>query len=222
MATLNTGTAWERMLVPAFVYFFAKLYPFRLVEDGRTAAAAGGCMLVRRNVLERAGGLEAIRGALIDDVALGRLIKRRGEGRCRLDLSRDVVSRRPYPRLADLWNMVARSAYDQLRYSPVLLTGTVLGLLLVYVLPPVATVTGAVALASGDGAASLVTLIAGALAWALMTLTYTPILRFYGLSVLRAPALPFVALMYTGMTIDSARRHHTGRGASWKGRTLAR
>jgi hopene-associated glycosyltransferase HpnB len=86
MATLNTGTAWERMLVPAFVYFFAKLYPFRLVEDGRTAAAAGGCMLVRRNVLERAGGLEAIRGALIDDVALGRLIKRRGEGRCRLDL----------------------------------------------------------------------------------------------------------------------------------------
>jgi len=217
MATLNTGTAWERLLVPAFVYFFAKLYPFRLVEDGRTAAAAGGCMLVRRSVLERAGGLEAIRGAVIDDVAMGRLIKRRGGGRCRLDLSRDVVSRRPYPRLADLWDMVARSAYDQLRYSPVLLAGTVLGLLLVYAVPPLATVIGALA----QGAAATVTLAAGATAWALMSLTYTPMLRFYGLSALRAPALPLVALLYTAMTVDSALRHHTGR-TTWKGRTLVR
>jgi hopene-associated glycosyltransferase HpnB len=221
MATLTTDTAWERLIVPAFVYFFSQLYPFRLVEDGRTAAAAGGCMLIRRGVLERAGGLEAIRGAVIDDVAMGRLIKRRGGGRCRLDLSHDVVSRRPYPRLADLWNMVARSAYDQLRYSPTLLAGTVLGMLLVYVAPPVATLTGAIALAMGDGVAPLTTFAAGAVAWAFMSLTYAPMLRFYGLSVLRAPALPFVGLMYTGMTLDSARRHHTGQGASWKGRVLS-
>ncbi|MGW5410820.1 glycosyltransferase [Actinomadura geliboluensis] len=214
MATLSVRTRWERVIVPAFVYFFAQLYPFRRVtRDGaRTAAAAGGCMLVRRDVLEEAGGVAAIRGALIDDVAMGRLIKRAG-GRCRLDLSRDVVSRRPYPRLADLWMMIARSAYHQLRYSPALLAGTVLGLLLLYAVPPVATIAGAV---TADSTA----LAAGAVAWALMTLTYVPMLRFYGLSPLRALGLPLVALMYAAMTVDSARRHRAGRGGAWKGRTV--
>ncbi|TDD85914.1 glycosyltransferase [Actinomadura darangshiensis] len=215
MATLNTATRWERVVVPAFVYFFAQLYPFRRVtRDGsRTAAAAGGCMLVRREVLERAGGLAAIHDALIDDVAMGRLIKRAG-GRCRLDLSRDVVSRRPYPRLADLWTMIARSAYHQLRYSPALLAGTVLGLLLLYAVPPAATIAG---LAAGNDAA----LAAGALAWLIMAVTFTPMLRFYGLSPLRALALPLVALMYSAMTLDSARRHRSGQGGAWKGRTAA-
>ncbi|WP_301174439.1 glycosyltransferase [Actinomadura geliboluensis] len=214
MATLSVRTRWERVIVPAFVYFFAQLYPFRRVtRDGaRTAAAAGGCMLVRRDVLEKAGGVAAIRGALIDDVAMGRLIKRAG-GRCRLDLSRDVVSRRPYPRLADLWMMIARSAYHQLRYSPALLAGTVLGLLLLYAVPPAATITGAVA-------ADSTALAAGAVVWALMTLTYVPMLRFYGLSPLRALGLPLVALMYAAMTVDSARRHRAGRGGAWKGRTV--
>lgn len=214
MATLSVRTRWERVIVPAFVYFFAQLYPFRRVtRDGaRTAAAAGGCMLVRRDVLEKAGGVAAIRGALIDDVAMGRLIKRAG-GRCRLDLSRDVVSRRPYPRFADLWMMIARSAYHQLRYSPALLAGTVLGLLLLYAVPPAATIAGA---AMGDRTA----LVAGALAWALMTLTHVPMLRFYGLSPLRALGLPLVALMYAAMTVDSARRHRAGRGGAWKGRTV--
>ena len=211
MATLSVRTRWERVIVPAFVYFFAQLYPFRRVtRDGaRTAAAAGGCMLVRRAALDRAGGLAAIHGALIDDVAMGRLIKRAG-GRCRLDLSRDVLSRRPYPRLADLWMMIARSAYHQLRYSPVLLAGTVLGLLLLYAVPPAATCTG-----------RPVAVTAGALAWALMVLSYVPMLRFYGLSPVRAIALPVVALMYAAMTVDSARRHRTGRGGAWKGRTTA-
>ncbi|WP_433473782.1 glycosyltransferase [Spirillospora sp. CA-142024] len=215
MATLNTRTRWERVIVPAFVYFFAQLYPFRRVtRDGtRTAAAAGGCMLVRRGALAEAGGLAAIRDALIDDVALGRLIKRAG-GRCRLDLGREVVSRRPYPRLADLWTMIARSAYHQLRYSPALLAGTVLGLLLLYAVPPAATIAG---LAARSG----VPLVAGALAWMLMAVTYSPMLRFYGLSPLRAPALPLVALMYAAMTLDSARRHRAGRGGAWKGRTAA-
>ncbi|MEV4670692.1 glycosyltransferase [Actinomadura sp. NPDC049382] len=214
MATLSVRTRWERVIVPAFVYFFAQLYPFRRVtRDGaRTAAAAGGCMLVRRDVLEKAGGVAAIRGALIDDVAMGRLIKRAG-GRCRLDLSRDVVSRRPYPRLADLWMMIARSAYHQLRYSPALLAGTVLGLLLLYAVPPAATIAGAVA-------ADSTALAAGAVAWALLTLTYVPMLRFYGLSPLRALGLPLVALMYAAMTVDSARRHRAGRGGAWKGRTV--
>ncbi|WP_089328820.1 glycosyltransferase [Actinomadura meyerae] len=216
MATLSVRTRWERVIVPAFVYFFAQLYPFRRVtrDKARTAAAAGGCMLVRRAVLERAGGVAAIRGALIDDVAMGRLIKRAG-GRCRLDLGRDVVSRRPYPRLADLWMMIARSAYHQLRYSPALLAGTVLGLLLLYAVPPAATLTAATGLAGGRTA-----LVAGALAWMLMALTYAPMLRFYGLSPLRALGLPLVALMYAAMTVDSARRHRAGRGGAWKGRTV--
>ncbi|TDB97527.1 glycosyltransferase [Actinomadura sp. 7K534] len=220
MATLSTHTRWERLIVPAFVYFFAQLYPFRRVtRDGaRTAAAAGGCMLVRRAALARAGGLAAIRGALIDDVALGRLLKRAG-GRCRLDLSRDVVSRRPYPRLADLWTMIARSAYHQLRYSPVLLAGTVAALLLIYVVPPVAAVTGGAGLALGARHAA-VPAAAGLLAWTIMAATYVPMLRFYRLSPLRAPALPLVALMYAAMTVDSARRHRAGRGGAWKGRTV--
>ncbi|MFI0370855.1 glycosyltransferase [Actinomadura sp. 1N219] len=219
MATLSTRTGWERALVPAFVYFFAQLYPFRRVtRDGtRTAAAAGGCMLVRRAALAYAGGLAAIKNALIDDVALGRLIKRDG-GRCRLDLSRDVVSRRPYPRLSDLWTMVARSAYHQLRYSPALLAGTVLTLLLMYAVPPAATLAGLIGLALGAKTAALTT-TTGLLAWTIMAATYTPMLRFYCLSPLRAPALPLVALMYAAMTVDSARRHRTGKGGAWKGRT---
>ncbi|TDE36459.1 glycosyltransferase [Actinomadura sp. 6K520] len=219
MATLNTRTRWERLIVPAFVYFFAQLYPFRRVtRDGaRTAAAAGGCMLVRRATLTRAGGLAAIRGALIDDVALGRLLKRAG-GRCRLDLSRDVVSRRPYPRLADLWTMVARSAYDQLRYSPALLAGAIAALLLCYAVPPVATAAGWAGLAL-DARHAAVPAAAGLLAWTVMAATYVPTLRHYRLSPLRAPALPLVALMYAAMTVDSARRHRAGRGGAWKGRT---
>ncbi|MGH3260288.1 MAG: glycosyltransferase, partial [Streptosporangiaceae bacterium] len=143
MALLRTATWWERVIVPAFVYFFAQLYPFRRVNraSSRTAAAAGGCMLVRRDALERAGGLAPIAGARIDDVALGRLIKR-GPGRTWLGLSTAVVSVRPYPRLASLWHMVARSAYIQLNYSPWLLAGTIAGLLFLYALPPAGAIAG--------------------------------------------------------------------------------
>ena len=143
MALLRTDTRWERLIVPAFVYFFAQLYPFRRVNrpGGRTAAAAGGCMLVRRDVLAAAGGLARIRGARIDDVALGRLLKRPpSSARCWLGFTTRVRSERPYPRLAGLWDMVARSAYTQLRYSPALLVATLAGLLWLYALPPVAAV----------------------------------------------------------------------------------
>ena len=224
MALLRTATGWERVVVPAFVYFFAQLYPFGRVNSprSRTAAAAGGCMLVRRETLERSGGLAPIRGARIDDVALGQVIKGQ-RGRCWLGLSTEVVSVRPYPRLADLWQMVARSAYIQLRYSPWLLAGTVAGLAFIYLLPPVGAITGLAALAAGAAstASAPAALAAGAglAGWALMSLTYLPMLRLYRLSPLRAPGLPLIALLYTAMTVDSARRHYAGRGAEWKGRT---
>ena len=225
MALLRTATGWERVVVPAFVYFFAQLYPFRRVNvpGSRTAAAAGGCMLVRRGALEKSGGLAPISGALIDDVAMGRMIKRQ-RGRCWLGLSRQVVSVRPYPGLASLWQMVARSAYIQLNYSPVLLAATIIGLLFLYFLPPAGAVAGLAILLSGGAASSdagLAALVAGAglAGWALMSLSYLPMLRLYRLSPLRAPGLPLIALLYAGMTADSARRHYTGRGAEWRGRT---
>ena len=237
MALLRTATAWERVIVPAFVYFFAQLYPFARVNSprSRTAAAAGGCMLVRREALERSGGLDPIRGARIDDVALGRVIKGQ-RGRCWLGLSTAVVSVRPYPRLADLWQMVSRSAYIQLRYSPWLLAGTVAGLAFVYLLPPAGAIIGLTALATGaatagaatagaatagagSGTAAAITAATGLAGWALMSLTFLPMLRLYRLSPLRAPGLPLIALLYTAMTADSARRHYAGRGAEWKGRT---
>ncbi len=222
MALLRTATGWERVVVPAFVYFFAQLYPFARVNSprSRVAAAAGGCMLVRRAALERSGGLAPISGARIDDVALGQVIKGQ-RGRCWLGLSTAVVSVRPYPRLAGLWQMVARSAYIQLRYSPVLLAGTVAGLAFLYLLPPAGAIAGLVALAAGAGAGNgaALTAAAGLAGWALMSLTYLPMLRLYRLSPLRAPTLPLIAMLYAAMTVDSARRHYAGLGAEWKGRT---
>jgi hopene-associated glycosyltransferase HpnB len=213
MARLGTDTGWERLVVPAFVYFFAQLYPFRLVSTptSRVAAAAGGCMLVRRQTLIAAGGLAGIRDAHIDDVALGRLVKR--HGRTWLGFTAAVRSLRPYPRLADLWDMVARSAYTQLRYSPALLLGTIVGLLLLYVLPPAAVFVGAFGWWWLFGV--------GGLAWLIMSATFVPVLRLYDLPPWRAPLLPAIALLYAAMTLDSARRHWLGRGGAWKGRTVS-
>jgi hopene-associated glycosyltransferase HpnB len=223
MALLRTATGWERVVVPAFVYFFAQLYPFRRVgvPGSRTAAAAGGCMLIRRGTLEAAGGLAPIRGALIDDVAMGRLIKGQ-RGRCWLGVTRQVVSVRPYPRLASLWQMVARSAYTQLRYSPLVLAGTLTGLLFLYALPPAGAITGLTEVVAGGGRPAALALGAGLAGWALMSLSYLPMLRLYRLSPLRAPGLPLIALLYAAMTADSARRHYAGRGAEWRGRTNLR
>ena len=234
MALLRTETGWEKAIIPAFVYFFAQLYPFRWVNrpGSRTAAAAGGCMLVRRGALDAAGGLALIRAALIDDVALGRLLKRRpARGRCWLGLTTEIRSVRPYVGLADLWNMVARSAYTQLRYSPWLLAGTLAGLAWLYALAPVSAIVGLIALADGAGAAAalgtgpggagtgpLLCAVAGVAGWAAMAISYLPMLRLYRLSPLRAPLLPVIAIIYAAMTADSGRRHYAGRGGSWKGR----
>ncbi len=215
MALLRAQTGWERTLVPAFIYFFAQLYPFPRVArpSTRTAAAAGGCVLVRRTALARAGGLVRIRGELIDDVALGRLLKRSG-ARIWLGFTGDppeVRSVRPYPHLADLWTMVTRTAYTQLRRSPTLLAGTLGGLGLLYIIPPIAALAGL-------AKRSPVPAAAGFGAWAAMAATQTPVLRLYGLSPLRGFVLPAVAALYAAMTVDSARRHATGQGGAWKGR----
>jgi hopene-associated glycosyltransferase HpnB len=222
MALLRTGNRPEKLLIPAFVYFFAQLYPFRRVSQrrSRTAAAAGGCMLVRADALAAAGGLEAIRDARIDDVALGKLLKRSG-GRCWLGLTTDVLSVRPYDRLADIWDMVARSAYTQLRYSLTLVAGTVIGLAWLYLLPPLAGVAGVALLATGASSGLAAWLAATGLAgWLLMAVTYVPVLRLYRLSPVRGLALPAIAAMYAAMTADSARRHLHGLGGEWKGRVI--
>ena len=224
MALLRAETAWERVIVPAFVYFFAQLYPFKKVNDpkSRTSAGAGGCMLIAAEALERAGGLEPMRDALIDDVALGTLLKKDGN-RIWLGLTTDIRSDRPYPSLASLWHMIARSAYVLLRYNPALLAGTLIGLLLLYAAPPAGVIAALIAVAVGStGTAVAVTGIAGLLGWTLMTASYLPMLRFYRLSPLRAPALPLIALMYAAMTADSARRHYSGRAVSWRGRAADR
>ncbi|MFF7972517.1 glycosyltransferase [Streptomyces sp. NPDC007905] len=216
MARLRVESLWERLVVPAFVYFFAQLYPFRWIgrRGSRTAAAAGGCVLLRAETADKARIPDAIRHAVIDDVALARAVKDTG-GHIWLGLADRVDSVRPYPRLHDLWRMVSRSAYAQLRHNPLLLLGTVAGLALVYLMPPAAVVAGAVA-------GSTVTTVAGAAAWAVMTGTYMPMLRYYRQPLWLAPLLPFTAVLYLLMTVGSAVQHCRGRGASWKGRTYAR
>ncbi|HWG74122.1 MAG TPA: glycosyltransferase [Acidimicrobiales bacterium] len=214
MARLRTVTGWERLLIPAFVYFFAELYPFRRVNRParRTAAAAGGCVLVRASALERAGGVSAVRGAVIDDVALARSLKASG-ATIWLGLADDVCSVRPYPGLGDLWDMVARSAFTQLRYSTLLLAGTVVGLAVTFLGAPAALVAGIV---TGDAPAAL----AGAGAWLVMAATYVPMIRYYRLPAWRALTLPAVACLYAAMTVTSAVRHWRG-GVTWKGRSYS-
>ena len=208
MVALNCASAAERALVPAFVFFFQLLYPFARVNDprSRTAAAAGGTVLIRRDALARIGGIEALRGALIDDVTLAVRVKRSG-GAIWLGHSMLARSIRPYPGAADVWRMVARTAYVQLRFSPLLLAGTVAGMVLVWIAP-------LWTLAAGRGAARWI----GGAAWLLSTASFLPTLRRFGLSPLRALLLPGIAAFYTLATIGSAVDHHRGRGVVWKSR----
>jgi hopene-associated glycosyltransferase HpnB len=211
MARLPVNTVWERLNIPAFVYFFSQLYPFRRVAGpGRTAAAAGGCILVRREALEAAGGIGAVRGAVIDDVALARRLKRSGSS-IWLGYADDVRSIRPYPRLADLWSMVARSAFTQLRHSALLLLGTVCGLAVLYLGPLTALLAGLVNWNGWLAAAGITASVA-------MAATYLPMIRYFGLRWPWSLTLPAAASMYAAMTVDSARRHWEGRGVEWKGR----
>jgi hopene-associated glycosyltransferase HpnB len=207
MVKLRCESFAERAFIPAFVFFFQMLYPFAWVNDRArsTAAAAGGCMLVRREALAAAGGIEAIRGALIDDCALARALKRQGP--IRLSLTERAHSIRRYPGLEDIRRMVARSAYTQLNYSPLLLAGTLAGMALVYLAPALLALFG-------HGAAQTL----GLLAWALMAVAFLLILRFYRLAPLWAPVLPLIALGYMAFTLDSAYQYARKRGGLWKGR----
>ena len=209
MARLRCDTLAERALVPAFVFFFQMLYPFARVNRPRgIGAAAGGCMLVRRDALERAGGIAAIRDALVDDCAFGALIKRQGP--VWLGLTDRSVSIRPYDTLESVGAMISRSAYAQLGYSPLALAGTLAGLALVFAIPPALALFG-----SGAGR------IMGVLAWALMALSFQPMLRFYRRSPLWGAALPAIAAYYGWRTFLSGWQHHRGRGGMWKGRVQA-
>ncbi len=210
MAKLRCENLAERSLIPAFIFFFQMLFPFAWVNrpDRGTAAAAGGCMLVRQQDLQAAGGIASIREALIDDCALAARLKTQGP--IRLELTERAVSLRPYPSVGEIRRMVARSAYAQLRYSPLLLLGTLLGMALIYVAPP------ALALFAGGGARLI-----GILAWLAMAWAFQPTLRFYRLSPFWGLALPAIATVYLLFTMDSAYQHRRGRGGMWKGRAQA-
>lgn len=215
MVALSSVGVWERLLIPPFVYFFQMLYPFPWANDParRTAAAAGGCVLVRRITLERAGGFAAIKGELIDDCALARLIKHGPPpgGRLWIGLATTARSLRPYQGLGEIWHMVARSAYTQLRHSPVLLTGTLLSMTLTFLAPP-ALVLGA------PWHGNMTALATGAAAWALMTFSAWPTFALYRQPPWLIVMLPVAAAFYSAMTFDSALRHWRGRGGAWKGR----
>jgi hopene-associated glycosyltransferase HpnB len=210
MAKLSCANAAERLLIPAFVYFFGMLYPFAWVSDPKRklAGAAGGCMLARADALDAAGGVAAIRTAIIDDCALGAALKRRGP--IWLGLTERAVSLRPYASIAEIGRMIARSAYAQLGYSPLMLAGTLVGLGLTYLAAPLVAILA-------PGAWRYV----GLAAWALMTLSFVPMLRFYGRSPLRALTLPLVGTLYAGFTVQSAIDVWRGKGGAWKGRAQA-
>jgi hopene-associated glycosyltransferase HpnB len=209
MAKLHCRSVAEKLLIPAFVFFFDMLFPFGWVNGkGKTAAAAGGCMLVKREALERAGGIGVIRGEIIDDCAMGRTMKRQGP--IWLGLTDRATSVRPYEGFGEIRRMVARSAYAQLSYSPLQLLGTVIAMVLIYFAAPFVAI-----FARGPAEA------AGFATWLLMAVTFGPMLRFYRLSPFWGLALPLIGALYGAFTLDSAIQHWRGRGGMWKGRAQA-
>jgi hopene-associated glycosyltransferase HpnB len=217
MVKLHCESTAEKLLIPAFVYFFSMLYPFRRANnpDSSVAAAAGGVMLIRRKALNNIGGLKTIASALIDDCALAKVIKRGGgdeasEGRIELTLARDTKSLRDYPSIKDIKNMIARNAYTQLRHSPYLLAATLVGMTLLFLLPPLLPLTGwALSTEASMGS------------WIIMIITYLPIVLFYRLPFSWALTLPVAAVIYMAATIDSARLYWQGKGGQWKDRAQA-
>ena len=212
MVLLEARSLAERLLIPPFLYFFLKLYPPRWIANprSRVAGAAGGSILLRRATLERAGGLAAIRGEVIDDCALAQAVKRSG-GAIWMGLTRKSVSLRSYETVGEIRDLIARTAFTQLQYSALLLFGTLAGMLLTYVMPVVFSFSSRPAVWG-----------ASATAWILMALTYAPTVSFYELSPLWIPTLPLAAVFYTYATWLSAWRYWLGRGGQWKGRAQAR
>ncbi len=217
MVRLRNQSFWERLLIPPFVFFFQMLYPFNMVNapSKSLAAAAGGCVLLRRDALTDAGGIEAIKGTLIDDVALGRLIKFRPNGKRRIWLghAERTVSLRAYDGLSSIWQMVVRTADTQLEHSLLNLLGTVAGMVVIYLFPPIATLTWPLHQEASLG-------LAGLTAWLMMSIAFRPTSSLYQASMIWLPTLPLAAVLYTAMTIDSARRYRQGKGGVWKGRAF--
>ncbi len=218
MVALSCRGPWARLLIPPFIYFFQMLHPFPWVNDPAraTAAAAGGCVLLRREALDRAGGFAGVKGALIDDCALARAIKaltpsQDGAQGVWLGLATESRSLRPYRGLGEIWRMVARSAYTQLRHSPLLLLGTLIAMSLTFLAPPLLALSAGL---HGDGVAAGL----AAAAWVLMALSAVPTLRLYRQPVWLAALLPLAAGFYCAMTLDSALRHWRGAGGVWKDR----
>ncbi len=220
MVKLRCKSFWEKLLIPAFIFFFEKLYPFRWVNNHQksVAAAAGGCILISSKALHEIGGIAAVKNALIDDCALATAVKLDKSGkpqrRIWLGLGDKTQSLRPYDSLSAIWDMVTRTAYTQLNYSPLLLISTVISMSLIYLLPPLALIWGLV---------SSNWLIAGlaGLVFLMMSIAYLPTIRLYKLSPLWAFSLSAIAFLYTLMTLDSARRHWLKQGGSWKGRVYS-
>ncbi|MBR8829263.1 MAG: glycosyltransferase [Gomphosphaeria aponina SAG 52.96 = DSM 107014] len=212
MVLLRCESFWERLLIPAFVFFFQKLYPFPWVNNPKKkiAAAAGGCILIQGEALTRIGGIKAVSQALIDDCALAKAVKSNNNN-IWLGLTEKTRSLRAYPDLKTIWDMVARTAYTQLNYSPLLLLGTILGMTLVYLVPPLSLLLGIIL-------GNKIVAITGLAAWSLMAVAYLPTLKLYQISPIWAFSLPIVSLLYTLMTIDSALKHGQGKGGNWKGR----
>lgn len=234
MVLLRCESFWEQLLIPAFVFFFQKLYPFRWVNDpdNTTAAAAGGCILIHSEALIRIGGIQVVRKALIDDCALAgavkssninkgiltrltsSIVKEQEGGKIWLGLSNLTRSLRPYPTLSSIWEMVARTAFTQLKYSRLLLLGTLMGMMIIYIIPPLSTILGALT-------GNWLIVITGLISWLLMAIAYFPTIRLYNCSPLLTFCLPAIAFLYTLMTVDSALRHWRGQGGAWKGRVYA-
>jgi hopene-associated glycosyltransferase HpnB len=212
MVELHCAEPWEQLLIPAFVFFFRMLYPFAWVNDNAnaTAGAAGGCILIRDDVLQRIGGIERISGELIDDCSLAAAVANQG-GTLWLGLTSRSRSVRPYIGLDPIWSMVARTAYTQLKYSPLVLAGTVAGMALLYVSP-----VAALAIGVAKKRPSLA--LPGLIAFGVMSAAYAPTVRLYRQPWWRALTLPLAGLLYTAMTVDSGLRHWRGQGGTWKGR----
>ncbi|MEM8828265.1 MAG: glycosyltransferase [Cyanobacteria bacterium P01_G01_bin.19] len=213
MVLLHCKSFWERLLIPAFVFFFQKLYPFPWVNHPQKAiaAAAGGCILISRESLEAIGGIAAIKDALIDDCSLAKAVKSQGKN-IWLGLTRETISLRPYNDLASIWDTIVRTAYTQLNYSPFLLVGTLAGMMVVYLVAPIAVIAGIITHNWPLGTIAIIT-------WSLMSFAYLPTIKLYNLSSIWAIALPAIAFLYTLMTLDSAIKYYQGKGGGWKGRT---
>ena len=215
MARLHCSSKWERLLVPAFVFFFQKLYPFPGINNHQShyAGAAGGVMLLRRKHLELVGGLKAIKDAVIDDCALASLIKK-NHGRIWLGLADDTYSIRPYHGLANIWNMVVRTAFTELNYRYLRLLGAVFGMVFIYLFGPLLFLSYP---SHGFVGATLL----GLLSWLLMSFAYFPTIIYHRVPVIWTLTLPLAGLLYTCMTLNSALRHLRKKGSGWKGRTYS-